>query len=269
MRVLKLIYTILFLAILVFSCKKDDDNTDMQSGDNGKIRFEFYHYVDGKPLIIDTLIYTNTAGNQYMVNEIQYFISDVTLHSAIRGCDDYIIDEWKDIHYIDTDIPETHSWDVFDDIDAGSYNEITFTFGINEQKNQSLIFVNPPESFMFWPVYLGGGYHYMKLNGKWLSTTQIFFPFDFHLGIGQVYDTTGNITGFIQNYFEVHLPQSSFTITEGQTSTIRIVMNIEKWFKDPNIYDHNVWGGDIMQTQEAMKLGCENGGNVFDILIKN
>ncbi|MFC2106722.1 MbnP family protein [Bacteroidota bacterium] len=255
----------IILLLIVLSCKKDDDSSDNQNSETGKIRFEFYHYVDGKPLIIDSLIYTNAAGNQYMVNEIQYFISDVTLYSTDCDCSDYVIHEWKDIHYIDTDIPETHSWDVFDKIKTGNYYKITFTFGINEQKNQSLIFVNPPESFMFWPEYLGGGYHYMKLNGKWKDSLQNILPFNFHLGIGQVYDSTGNITGFIQNYFTVSLPQSSFAILAGQTTTIGIVMNIENWFKEPNVFDHNVWGGDIMQKQAAMQLGCENGNNVFSI----
>ncbi len=269
MKYFKIAVVFFLYVFIIISCKKDDENTDEQAVNNsGKIRIEFYHYVDGQALKIDTLLYTNAAGNQYLVNEIQYFISDITLHGNC-DCDDYIIDEWKDIHYIDTDLPETHNWDVFDNIPAKSYDEISFTFGIDEQKNQSLIFVNPPESFMFWPEYLGGGYHYMKLNGKWLDTLQNLYPFDFHLGIGQIYDTTGFITGFVQNYFTVTLPQSAISITTGQTTTLGIVMNIENWFKDPHVYDHNEWGGDIMQTQEAMRLGCENGWNVFDIIINN
>ena len=29
------------------------------------------------------------------------------------------------------------------------------------------MFVNPPEVNMMWPDVLGGGYHYLMLNGKW------------------------------------------------------------------------------------------------------
>ena len=49
----------------------------------------------------------------------------------------------------------------------------------------------------------------------------------------------------------------------GQTLDFTIVMNVENWFKSPNVYDHNNWGGDIMQKQDAMKLACENGWDVF------
>jgi len=61
------------------------------------------------------------------------------------------------------------------------------------------------------------------------------------------------------------LPSSEFTIAEDKTTEITIRMNIEKWFKEPHIYDHNQWGGDIMEKQAAMKLVSENGWNVFSV----
>jgi len=259
-------FSILFFMALVLlamvSCKKDDDPDPVP--ETGKVTFRFHHYCNGAPLDFDIRKYVNEAGNEYMVNEIQYFISDVTLH---RPDGDYMIDAWKDIHYVDTDIPSTHEWKVYDDIAAGDYSGLSFTFGICEEKNQSLMFTDPPESLMFWPQYLGGGYHYMKLNGKWLDTNGLERPFDFHLGIGQVYDPeSGAITGFIQNYFEVVVPASSFQVIKGQETVIHLVMNIDSWFSSPHTYDHNVWGGDIMQKQDAMKLGCENGQDVFTVL---
>ncbi|NQV01648.1 MAG: hypothetical protein HQ542_03310, partial [Bacteroidia bacterium] len=124
------------------------------------------------------------------------------------------------------------------------------------------------ESFMFWPQYLGGGYHYMKLNGKWLDENQQVNPFDFHLGIGQIYYSyPDSITGFVQNYFQVTLPNSSFLMEKNQTKEILLIMNIENWFRNPNTYDHNIWRGDIMQKQEAMQLACENGHDVFTVII--
>ncbi len=248
---------VLFMA----NCNKEPNGNEPE--DTGKINFSFTHYVDGQPLDTDTLKYVNASGNHYLVTEIQYFISDVTLHA--HDGSKKVIDDWKDIHYVDTDLEDTWKWDVYDEIPTGLYNSISFTVGINEQKNQSLMFVDQPESLMFWPEYLGGGYHYMKLNGKWMDTEQELLPFDFHLGIGQIYDNEGNVTGFIQNYFEVTLPGSSFTINKGEVVNIPIIMNVENWFKNPHIHDHNTWGGDIMQKQEAMLLGCDNGHDVFSV----
>ena len=252
----------LLLALLVACTDKDPD--PVPAPETGKITIRFHHYCDGLPIDFDIRKYVNAAGNEYMVNEIQYFISDVTLH---RPDADYIIDAWKDIYYVDTDIATTHEWKVFDEIPAGDYTGISFTFGINEEKNQSLMFTDHPESLMFWPQYLGGGYHYMKLNGKWLDTNQFERPYDFHLGIGQMYDQqSGEVIGFIQNYFEVEVPGSSLRINVGEETLIDLVMHVDRWFKNPHTYDHNYWGGDIMQKQDAMKVGCENGWDVFGVL---
>jgi hypothetical protein len=258
-----------FFVIVLFFFTSCSGSKDDPKPEQGSITFNFSHYHEDEPLKFDTLIYTNAAGNQYMVNEIQYFISDVKLHRPDGSYQ--LIDEWKDIHYVDTDLPDTQTWEVYDPIAPGDYEKITFTFGISEEKNQSLMFVNPPERDMFWPEILGGGYHYLKLNGKWLAVSEQILPFDFHLGIGQTYAGgvvhTDSITGFIQNHFEVELPGSSFTMEHGSLLFFEIRMNVENWFRNPHVYDHDAWGGDIMQNQDAMKTGCENGAeDVFSVL---
>ena len=145
-----------------------------------------------------------------------------------------IIDDQRDINFIDLDMPSTLTWNVYDSIPAGLYDSITFIFGINEEKNQSHIFVNPPESNMEWPDVIGGGYHYMMFNGKWVDTLSQIENFNFHMGIGQLYKSNvvsiDSIYAFVQNYFKVTIPNSLFTISEGKTRQIEIIMNIDSWF---------------------------------------
>ncbi|MFP4471960.1 MAG: MbnP family protein [Bacteroidales bacterium] len=254
----KILWAIILLSFTIAGCSGDDQPPEPVSA---KLNISFTQYNQGEAQQYDTMMYVNAAGNPYLVNEIQYFVSDVNLHYT----DDtrQLLDTWKDIHYVDTDLPETQIWQVYDDIKPGEIEKVSFTFGISEQKNQSLKFLNPPERDMFWPEYLGGGYHYMKLNGKWLADDGMVKPFDFHLGIGQIYAggvvNVDSITGFVQNYFEVELPGSAFTAKGNETSEIEIRMHVENWFRNPNTYNHNDWGGDIMQKQDAMHLGCENG----------
>lgn len=253
---------VIFLLLLLefaFSCRKEDALVDKSN--SGKIILKFAHKVNGATLQTDTMIYINEAGNPYEVNEIQYFVSDVTLHKS-DGTKKMISDQ-KDIDYVDIDMPATLTWTVYDSIIAGTYDSVSFTFGISAQKNHSFMFANPPESDMFWPTVLGGGYHMMKMNGKWKTTTNDIDLFNFHLGIGQI--ITGADTTFVHNNFNVSLPSSSFVLEKGQTKVIQIVMNIENWFKNPNTYDFNVWGGSIMQNQDAMQAVKENGHDVFSI----
>jgi hypothetical protein len=254
----QIIAVVLLFIGLMTACTKDGGEQTLP----GKLTLHFEHRLDGAPVVFDQMIYKNQAENQYLVNEIQYFISDVTLHRSDGTS--LVLDAWEDIHYIDSDLENTRTYALSDDIVPGTYESITFTFGINAEKNKSLMFVNPPESLMFWPELLGGGYHYMKLNGKWLDTLGQVSPFNFHLGIGQIYISYPNIIDhYVQNYFTVDPGCGDLTITAGETREITLVMNVENWFQSPNIYNHDDWGGDIMQNQEAMHLACENGRDVF------
>jgi hypothetical protein len=261
------IFTLL-LSITLNGCGDKDEPADPET-DHGKITFSFLHLESGQPLVFDTLAYVNEAGNPYMVSEIQYFISDVTLFRN----DGYsrVIGDWQDLYYVDTDLEETLRWEVYDKIEPGIYDSIGFRFGISAEKNISFMYVNPPERDMFWPEYLGGGYHYLKLNGKWLPEGQGVqtHPFNFHLGIGQEYFSyPDSITGFIHNDFWVSLPGSDFKISDGETVHFEIQMHVENWFHNPHTYDHDFYGGDIMQNQEAMLKGRENGWNVFTMGMK-
>lgn len=252
--------SVFFLSTLLTftSCKKSPAPEQ-----DGHIVINFQHSVGQQPLEYDTIEYINAAGNPYMVTNIQYFISDICLHKA--NGDSVLLNKKNNNHYVDTDLPDTWVWNLQDSIPEGQYSAISFTFGMNEKENISLRFPNPPESDMFWPQYLGGGYHYMKLNGKWRDTANVIRPFNFHLGIGQEYDSLGEPIKFIQNYFTVSLPKSSFSIAGGQTVQLTLNMDVNEWFENPNVYDFNQWGGKIMQNQTAMHLACQNGHNVFSV----
>jgi len=253
---------LLFLATMLGSCKKDK-HEELKS----RMLIHFMHKVDGATLIKDQMIYANAAGNLYEVTEVMYFISDLKLHRS----DGAIIEPatWDDIYYIDTKIPSTFTWNLPGDIPAGSYDSITFIFGISEEKNQSYIFVNPPEVNMAWPDVLGGGYHYLMLNGWWLDPDSARQSYNFHLGIGQIYENDSgqvqDIIGFVQNYFTVRPQGPAFEVEDGILIEAELTMHIENWFKNPHIYDHNHWGGAIMQNQAAMQMGCENGMDVFTV----
>lgn len=278
--------TILSLAFFLFSCNK------ASQAPTGAIELAVEHKVGNSPLEINKLIYTNAAGNQYLVTEVQWFISRLRLVRSDGTTAE--LNNGEPI-YFDTGI-QAGLIKQFSTVPAGSYNALQFIFGHDEQMNTSLRYKNPPESFMFWPDYLGGGYHYMKLNGKWLNNNGLLEPFNFHLGIGQIYDTlapkstwvnmneccktashcegykppqkTMPIKEFVHNHFEVSLP-ASIIVRENQSSGISLEMHIDQWFKEPHIYDHNLWGGSIMQQQAAMKTGCENGRNVFSLVISD
>jgi hypothetical protein len=282
---------IAFIVVVLFgvaSCNKKTSENE-----TGTLGIAIEHTVNGETAVYDQLIYSNEAGNQYELSEVQWFITSLALirddgtSVAIMGEDE----AW----YIDSDIPESMLHN-FEQIPSSAFTALQFNFGFTKEVNLSHRFVNPPESFMFWPQYLGGGYHYMKLNGKWLNENGLKEPFNFHLGIGQVYDSTASkseyvdlasccsknhcegytppakilpVKEFIHNDFQVVFDDLDLIVKEGEACSLKLEMSIENWFKSPHLYDHNIWGGSIMQQQKAMKLGAENGRDVFKIHKEN
>ena len=237
-----------FLAIvlaLVFATTACSDSV-------GSVTIIASHEVDGTPLVVDDLRYTNEAGNLYLVNEVQWIISNLELEDC-GGNRVLLADAW----YIDTNLPETQTLRV-SKIPAASYTTLRFTFGLNDADNQSGRFSNPPESNMFWPDELGGGYHYMKLNGKYQNADNLLAPLAIHLGRGQ----NASLTEFYDNSFTVELP-IELDVYDGRNYPLGLVMNINQWFRDPMAYDFNTFGSAIMQNQQAQLTLKRNGHNVF------
>ncbi len=242
------IFAYLLLLLLATSCKEPDGK--------GSIAIAVNYSDNGEPLVTDTLRYTNEAGNLYLVSEIQWFTSHFELH----GTDGEWIAVGPTINYIDTDIADTQKIDL-DNIPSGQYDSIRFTFGLNEADNVTGLFVDAPESNMFWPEPLGGGYHYMKLNGKWLNPDNgELTPLNIHLGIGQ----NDDFTEFYQNYFIVQ-QALSINITENAVLPLTLEMVIDNWFRTPNTYNFWPSGYSIMQNQQAQQQLRENGNDVFII----
>ena len=235
--------------------------------EHAEVDIRIGYEVNGKPLISDTLCYTNEVGNSFMVTEIQWFVSKMELqnehdewisleHREVDNLFPYSIDR---IFYIDTDIPKSQTL-LMAPIPVGHYNALRFIFGLDEEYNLSGLYSDPPESNMFWPAPLGGGYHYMKLNGKFVDTEGRLAPLAIHLGIGQ----NDECTEFYHNHFVVELPLD-FTVSESSENQLDLTMVVDNWFRNPNAIDFNEFGSGIMQNQTAQRLFNENGGDVFRI----
>lgn len=239
---------LILTAVLFSSCHKEK---------TAALSVSFAFHVDGQDLEQDVRKYVNAAGNQYEVNEVMFFISNIKLYQS----DGSVVARDR-IHYVDVDIASTLDWDL-GMIPQGNYSGISFTFGLSDAENRSNRFVNPPECNMSWPDVMGGGYHYMKINGKWLADDGQVKPFNLHTGIGQLYDEEGNVTQFVDNSFSVTL-EHPFTVPE-KGENLQLVMNINQWFNASRMFDLDEWGGSIMQNQAAQEILKQNGPYVFEL----
>ncbi|MBR5081318.1 MAG: hypothetical protein IKX35_02610 [Bacteroidales bacterium] len=250
------IWVILF-ALLAAACSKRNEKAE--------IDLNIGYEINGKPLVTDTLCYVNEAGNTFLITEIQWFLSNLELKNAAGDWTTLLQRNLLDtadinrVFYMDTNIPESQTLHT-QPLPIGHYTALRFTFGLDETDNQTGLFSDPPESEMFWPDVLGGGYHYMKLNGKYLNSEDRLAPLAIHLGIGQNEDCTE----FYQNYFIVELP-IDFHIVANAENQLDLTMVIDNWFRNPHTIDFNEFGSHIMQNQTAQRLLNGNGKDVFRI----
>ena len=248
---------VILLAVLAVACTKRNDQAEIDLSVN--------YEINGKALVTDTLCYENEAGNPFLITEIQWFLSDIKMQNETgewyllrqRSMSDTL--DASRIFYIDTDLPESQTLHGTK-IPADHYTALRFTFGLDEYDNYTGLFSDPPESEMFWPDMLGGGYHYMKLNGKYRNPNGRIAPLAIHLGIGQNEDCTE----FYQNYFIVELP-IDFDVKANAENRLDLTMVIDNWFRNPHTIDFNEFGSHIMQNQTAQRLLNGNGKDVFRI----
>ena len=249
--------TLVFVVFIAISCKKP--------ASYGDLSVNIGYSVNNKQLITDSLCYHNEAGNEFMITEIQWFVSKMELQNEQgewillehRKADNLFSYATDRIFYIDTNLPESQTLQMAL-IPVGHYKTLRFTFGLDEGDNLSGLFSDPPESNMFWPEPLGGGYHYMKLNGRFVNAAGELVPLNNHLGIGQNADHSE----YYQNYFIVEGP-IDLNIVGNKENLVLLCMIVDNWFRNPNLYDFNVYGSAIMQNQDAQQALKENGQDVF------
>jgi hypothetical protein len=232
---------------IAYSCTKDNDDKNPQP-QNVQINIQMVHMVGDQDVVFDTIKYTNSFGNNYSVVRLQYFIADFIFQKSDGN--EYKLDAEQYIDAVQDGMSSAYLFST--ELPSGDYNSISFIFGIDSTKNNPGRYPNPPESLMEWPAPLGGGYHYMKLEGKFNQNDTIK-NYQYHSG-----PTMGN-----PNYVEVSLPASSFSAS-GSMMTITIQMDINKWFDSPHILDLNEISG-IMGNQPIQLKIKANGANVFSL----
>jgi hypothetical protein len=107
---------------------------------------------------------------------------------------------------------------------------------------------------------LGGGYHYMQFDGKYLDTANMEAPFNYH-AIRAVNRTDPNNLILKDTSFLVDLGN----IEVSNTMSIDIEMNIAEWFKNPNTWNLNELNTVLMPNFEAQELISANGESVFSL----
>lgn len=245
------------LVLLTAACKP----VSMRSGMSLRFTFTF----EGEPLRFGDKTYTIASGEKIVVSDIHYFVSDVVLVDY-AGNRVKFEDDDRNVHYVASDLDGSLTWRSSRGLPTGVYDYVEFVYGLDSLRNVSHTFRNPPESLMFWPEVLGGGYHYMQINGYWgdAGDTACARTFGLHTGIGTEQGEQEAVNAHFQNYVKLTDTLRFFLVDDGD-KVLTLNMEVAEWFRNPHEWRFAHYGGSIMQNPEAQRVLRENAAGVFDV----
>jgi len=240
---------ILFLTILTVlsACKKDEEQ------EFAKPKFYFTFNWDGTPVTLsdfNDIKYTNQNQDELSITRMRYLISNITFNVA--GLESYSIDGYN---LVDLTNQSGLTYEPSVDIPTKDYTSISFTFGFDEIDNAE-VYTDLNTASWNWPAMLGGGYHFMQYEGKFINSLDEEQGYAYHMGTAKVSDGV-----FEPNHFTVVI--DGFNLETD--ANIEIKMNIAEWFKNPYTWDLNVFNQPLMPNYEAQKKMNLNGHSVFSL----
>lgn len=215
--IMKKIYIlILFTAFIIsFSSCKDDDPSPEPTAPTGTVYFRFDNVVDGQPVVLGDIVYTNDAGNLYSVDLLRYYISNIVFikedNTPVAVSNYELIDEALDTsQYFALTLP------------AGNYKSFRFLMGVDSIKNVSGAQAGEldPSYGMFWDW--NTGYIYFKHEGQFIDTAGDTLPIVYHYG---------TIEALTTHEFSATVPVSD------QPRVIKMQFNLNKLYRSPNMVD--------------------------------
>jgi hypothetical protein len=238
-----LISALMLLSFMTQGCKNEEYAIVPQK-ESGLLNISVQHVAGSTPLIFDSMLYQNKAGNKFSVTRLQYYLSSIQLYYMNR-----LVAKTDSIYYIDASSgPSNITIPVLNTL---AFDSIAFTVGIDAPLNISNSL--PPtyaNTEMIWPDAMGGGYHFLKLEGHWKSSLGIS-GYAVHLG---------------RNTFQIQAGDNCYMeVQQGKTSAMALVMNVYEWFESPHVYDIEKDGNYTMGSATLMRKVSDNGQNAFHV----
>lgn len=215
MAIMKTLLGLAVIAIVVTGCRKDADAPEPvpTTPPTPSHVLRVIHHVDDLPLEFDTLLYTNEAGHLFSITRLEYYISDLQLQ---REGEDHLI---PGPYYINARNNVN--------IDLGTVPEAAFSnasmlLGLPPQLNTTgALPVTMENNAMAWPDPMGGGYHFIKLEGHFINGNSSS-GYAMHIGMDEFLAHC-----IIPDPIDIGAPPGELVLR----------FNINEIFRSPHVYD--------------------------------
>lgn len=240
----------LFIVVALFySCTKEKQIQQIQpiqpNSEYSTAEFSLKVNVGTTPLEWDTVKYINAAGNTYGIQTFNLYISNIILKRV-----DGKFYTSKKVFYLDPRVLTKNKF-ILDSIPFGIYNEISFYVGIDSAKNVTFGLPATTDNInMAWPDMMGGGYHFLKLEGNYLDVMNVKNGFAVHLG------KNSNLP-----FIKVFQTMNQNNVNHNYT----LSFDVNEVFTNPYLYNFNVDNNYTMVDSVAMFKIKTNISDAFKI----
>jgi len=255
---MKKIALLLAMTFVAFACNNDDDDNTITPV-NTTVNFSFTQNFNGSNITnadFDTTVYTNEHGEELTLSKLVYLISDITFTSSsgeVFDAGDYNLVDARNgtglIFTPDIIIPE------------GEY-VVSFTYGFDDEDNidGAYLDLNVADG-VGWgvPMALGGGYHFMRMEGMYTNSDGDDVAYQYHNIRAAMPGTDPLVT--MDTSIEVNLG----IINIAQGTNIEVKMSVAEWYRNPNLWDLNELYTVLMPNYDAQIMMFENGQTVFSL----
>ncbi|GAB5398610.1 MAG: hypothetical protein Aureis2KO_01950 [Aureisphaera sp.] len=263
MKNLKKIAMLFVATALFIGCNNDDDSS---TPSNVTVDFKFTHNFDGTSIEnadYETTSYTNANGESLMLSKLVYLISDVTFTAA-----DGTVYTGGDYNLVNARTGSGIDFTPNIELPKGDYT-VSLTFGFNDEDNDAAggyEDLNTADGGWGVPDPLGGGYHYMRMEGTYVNSIGATENFQYHTIRANSHTTLPPGPGTLDELTDTSFVVSLGTVSVGSTTSVEVQMDVAEWFVNPNTWDLNMWFTVLMPNYEAQLDMNENGSaGVFSL----
>jgi len=246
---------IILISIMVLSSCVEEDVPGLQ---NTSVSLNFKHDWDGANVSstnFNTIQYFNENNDELSIEKLRYLISDVTFQKS--NGQTIVIEGYN---LVDVTNDENLTYVLPIQIPIGTYSNVSFTFGFDNDDNTDGAYMDLNSSSWNVPGMLGGGYHFMQLEGKFINNVATEQGYQYHT-IRAVDNADPMNLVFQDTFFTVNLGE----VIVHNNSSVDIKMNIAEWFKGPHQWNLNDFNSMLMPNFDAQVKMYDNGQNVFSL----
>ena len=256
--------SLLLIGFFSLSLSGCDDESAEADGE-GTVAVNLIHRAGNNLLQGDADDYKLGLGNvDYTAEKLKYYLSSFELTNADNQRVSFptvaLVDALNGTVLLNDSGDPIQSLRIdLTNVPKGTYTKVSFVIGLDEVDNQTGALPNLTDHLnMAWPEPMGGGYHYMKFEGRFTDAQ----------GESQTFAThTGRLSNAIKTedyYIPVTLTlDEPITVTGREAQSITVAHDADEWFANPNNTALQDYPRMIMGNHDAQEIFKANGATVF------